>query len=332
MATKIGPKLYRTQVREIRDGKRHYRSFYAPTARAADRLAEEYKEDRQRGLTDGPSFGLALDAYIALRSPVLSPATIRTYHSIRRRLEAFPQVWRASLSDIQTKDVQAIINVLAAEGRSAKTIRNYAGLINAVFTSNGRPAHRLTLPERVKPVLNIPDGETLRTLFAYVKGTPMEVPILLGSMGLRRGEICGLSLDDLDGNVLHVHHSVVYDKDQNTIVKAPKTQSSDRYVEIPNAVADLIRAQGYITDLSPQTITQRFRRALRKAGIEHFRFHDLRHAFVSIAHAAGLPDAYIQSAGGWSTDYTMKNVYRQALPEVQKQFAERMTGIVGGLM
>lgn len=332
MATKIGPKLYRTQVREVKDGKRHYRSFYAPTARAADRLAEEYKDDRKRGLTDGPAFGTALDAYIALRTPVLSPATIRTYHSMRRRLESFPQVWEASLSDIRTMDMQGIINTLAAEGRSAKTMRNYVGLINAVFISNCRPPHRLTLPEKVKPVLNIPDEETLRTLFAYVKKSELEVPVLLGSMGLRRGEICGLSLDDLDGNVLHVHRSVVYDKDHNMVIKAPKTLSSDRYVEIPESVASLIREQGYITQLPPHKITRKFRETLKRAGIPPFRFHDLRHAFVSIAHAAGIPDAYIQSAGGWATDYVMKNVYRQTLPDVQKQFAEKMTGIVGSLM
>jgi integrase len=98
-----------------------------------------------------------------------------------------------------------------------------------------------------------------------------------------------------------------------TIEKAPKNDSSDRYVVLPDTVADKIREQGYICNISVKALSKRFSEFLKRAGIEHFRFHDLRHAFVSIAHAANVPDAYIMARGGWSTSYTVNNVYRHVL-------------------
>lgn len=50
----------------------------------------------------------------------------------------------------------------------------------------------------------------------------------------------------------------------------------------------------------------------KKAGMEPFSLHKLRHYFASNAHTLGIPDAYILKLGGWKTDSVMKNVYRHA--------------------
>ena len=332
MATKLGPKLYRTQVLEKTGGKRTYRSFYGQTARAADRAAEEYKDHREGRKADGPPFGEALKAFIDMRAPVLSPATIRTYRSIQRMLEDYDELWNTSISRITADMLQSVFNDMRQQGRSSKTIRNYSGLIRTVFVESGADYPKVTLPEKVRAEFNVPGQAQLAEVFALFKGTDLELPVLLGSMGMRRAEICALTAEDLTGNILHIHSAIVYNEHQKKVTKAPKNLTSDRLLQIPQQVADLFPDKGPVTDLSPQQLTQRFRRALIKAKIPPFRFHDLRHAFVSIAHAAGIPDAYIQSAGGWSTDYTMRSVYRQTLPEAQKQYADRMTGIIDGLM
>jgi integrase len=77
--------------------------------------------------------------------------------------------------------------------------------------------------------------------------------------------------------------------------------------------------------LHPEQVSNRFRRAVRSSGLPHFRFHDLRHYYVSIAHALGVPDAYIMQMGGWKTDNVMHRVYRDTLPDVMQAEQDKLT-------
>ena len=54
---------------------------------------------------------------------------------------------------------------------------------------------------------------------------------------------------------------------------------------------------------------------MERAGIPHFRFHDLRHYCASVQHALGVPDAYIMQRGGWGNDRVLKEVYRHTLKD-----------------
>lgn len=140
---------------------------------------------------------------------------------------------------------------------------------------------------------------------------------------MRRGEICGLSINDISENTIHIHHSLVLGSDNKWHLKPPKTKSSDRYIEAPSFVTDRIRELEHITSLNPDSVTMAFKRVLAKNGIPHFRFHDLRHYSASIRHALGIPDAYIMADGGWSSDKVLKSVYRHAMNDRKKEMSEK---------
>lgn len=117
---------------------------------------------------------------------------------------------------------------------------------------------------------------------------------------LRRGEICALRVEDFDREHLtvRINKDVVKDKDGYWVTKpTPKTSTSNRTVELPRFVLDAIdfSRPGTIIKGTPDQISNRFRRAVRFSRVKfRFRFHDLRHYYVSIAHALGVPDAYIK--------------------------------------
>lgn len=149
----------------------------------------------------------------------------------------------------------------------------------------------------------------------------MELPVLLAAFGpMRRGEICALSSEDISGNIVHVCKNMVINGDREWIIKTPKSYAGDKYIDYPDFVSDKWRGmKGRIVRLTPDSITNRFNRLLKRNGIPHFRFHDLRHYSASIQHALGIPDSYIMQRGGWGNDGTLKAVYRHVLEEQAKQ-------------
>ena len=84
----------------------------------------------------------------------------------------------------------------------------------------------------------------------------------------------------------------------------------------------LKKKKGRIVELTPDQVTEQFCVLRDKLKMKKFRFHDLRHYYVSVNHALGVPDQYIMRMGGWSTDRTMKAVYRNILIPERDKFAQ----------
>lgn len=335
MATRLPSGAYRSQVFLGKDekGNRKYKSFTGKTANEADLKALQYKAKITPLAGSNKTFIRCSHDFLNANTKTLSIATQRGYKSIHRMLaDKYKAFGNTNINAIDKITLQKFLNRLSAE-RSPKTVKNYYGYICRIMRANDLTPPECILPQRKRPQLNIPDEETIARLFECVKGTPLEVPVLLAALvPMRRGEICAARLEDLDGNVLHIHRSIAVGDHGQTQEKAPKTDSSDRYVKLPDEVADLIRNQGYICNISVKAISKQFSQILKKNGIEHFRFHDLRHAFVSIAHAAGIPDAAILARGGWSTTYTVNAVYRHLLDSDRQRLEDKVNDVFTDLM
>ena len=293
----------------IVNGKKKWKSFTGPDKQTVRRLASEYADRKDKSepvtLTD------ALDRYLNAKKAVLSPYTIKGYKNIIEKVKAADMGDMSA--DMGRPEAQKLVS--AFSDMSQKTIRNRMGLISAAVRFAGYNMPPVTYPQKKKVETHIPTDAEMKKVMEAAAGTDLEIPIALGMMGLRRGEICALKVSDLKGNVLHIHAAAV-DISGKVTVKAPKTYDSDRYVKIPVKLARKIRKQGYVTHLTPEQLSYHFINFLKKVDVEHFRFHDLRHFFASYCHnVLKLSDAQIQQLGGWKTDHVMKRVYIQSMQE-----------------
>lgn len=298
--------------------------------RKCEALATEWSLNKEKREKDRQelTLGEAMDKYIEGRENVLSVRTTQSYKGLRKNyLQCLMDI---RVDDLTQDAIQKAINIEAMK-LSPKTIRNVHGLLSATL-SVFRPGFALntSLPQKQRSELYIPTDDEVKRLLDTIKGTDMELPVLLAAFGpMRRGEISALRVSDIKGNIVHVHRNMVsYKPDAGSrqwIEKSAKTYAGDRYIDYPDFVAKKFPKYGdRVVQISPDDITHKFPIVLKKAKLPHFRFHDLRHYSASIQHALGVPDAYIMQRGGWVSDGTLKNVYRHALADKAQEESQKV--------
>ena len=310
------------------DGKRTYKSFTVrdPSKKGkkeCERLAAEWSAQHQDVPPGQMTVHDVVRRYIDIKAKVLSPSTVRGYELyLKRRIHPIRD---KKIDDLTQQDVQQWINLLSTDC-TPKYIKNVYGLFSASLTYYGAQAYAVTFPSTAPRPLYTPCDDDIAVLLGHIKDKPQLLScVLLAAFGsLRRGEVCALQPQDMDRNRVRVCKSMVRDTDGYWHVRPmAKTDESNRTVILPPQVADMVVLP---VRLHPEQVSNRFRRAVRSCDCERrFRFHDLRHYYVSIAHALGVPDAYIMQMGGWRTDHVMHRVYRDTLPDVMAKEQDKLT-------
>lgn len=324
-ATKLPSGNYRCRVEIGRDenGKRIWKSFTGPNKKRVEAEAAAFAVGNR---TDaGSTVSKAVARYIDGRRATLSPSTIAGYISIRRRLEdQFPRLMAMPVHSVDTDDLQRMVDELSSRC-TPKTINNVWLLLSAALDKAGAVVTPPNMPHKVRPKIHVPDENTVRLVIDAAAGTDLEIPVLLAAFGpLRRGEICALTLDDIDGNVIHVSKDMVMDSDGNWVIKPPKTYTSDRRIVMPAEVIELIRAKGEIYPGTPNLLTRQFARLLKANDIPSFRFHDLRHFCCSYLHAMNVPDVYIMQRSGHATSDILRQIYTHTLQDQSRIETQRI--------
>jgi integrase len=132
---------------------------------------------------------------------------------------------------------------------------------------------------------------------------------------MRRGEILNLRWDD------------VYFKEGYIIVRDSKNYESRIITLHPVLKNVLLSLKGnsrseYVFE-GRKTIKRAWENALRKSGIAHCRFHDLRHTFATRLVMNGVDLVTLQELMGHK-DINMTKRYSHPTPEHKKQAVERL--------
>lgn len=309
----------------IENGQRKYKSFTAATKKEAEYMATQYVMEKEKKKNTIPEYTLdtAIGNYCDLKNNVLSPSTIREYR--RMQNYNYESIKDIKLSVITNDDIQRWVNEFAKD-HSPKSTKNAYGLIRAVLDAFAPDIRlRITLPQAVSNDLYVPSDDDIKAIIDYYSENDkdMELAVYFAAFGtLRRSEICGLDAEDISGNTITVRRAMVDSGSSDWVIKTTKTVRSTRTIEMPDFVIKKCPQTGRIVNLNPNQITHRFLRTLRRLKIKDFRFHDLRHYSASIMHALGVPDQYIMQRGGWSSDKTLKAIYRGTIDEYTQKYTD----------
>jgi integrase len=351
------------------NGKRRRRYVYGKTKKeVADKL-QQLKQEQRMGISLEPSRE-RMDDYLEYwlehvakrkvrpRVWALYAQVVRTHHT--------PIIGNLILTSITDVHIDRLLLEKAQNGLSHNTLRNIRTVLSSALTYAVKrgsiirnPARLVSIPptiDRQRTNLTDDDEDHLSVhaldldeanrLFAAVAGDRLEAlywTTLL--LGLRRGEVLGLRLQDV-----HLAPGDEYIRITGSISRyggalhrdAPKTKSSRRTIPIPTILANKLREHlarriseatspnwvesGYFftssggTSIDPRNLHRRFKNALRQAHLPDIRFHDLRHSCASLlrVYAPHLDARDIMAILGHSAIDTTLDIYTHLFPEHQR--------------
>ena len=300
---------------------------YKPRKNEAEQIIAEAIKSRPAPSTE--TIQDCCEAYLKLKSNVLSPSTIRAYRSYIKTAPL--SLLNARITAFTPQDAQSYINELSARYKP-HSVRNQWAFIAVVLRQYTGQVFRVTLPQKEKPSFFVPEDDAVRAILQRIKGSEYEVAIWLAALGLRRSEILALTPADLtDEDTIIINKAAVQDSEQNWIIKTTKTTESTREIPVPHYVAELIREQGFVYRGQHQAITTYLTRIEKELGIERFTLHKLRHYFASQSAAMGIPEVMTMKLGGWRSPSIMRKVYTHAQEQKLKEEARKMADHISGL-
>ena len=152
---------------------------------------------------------------------------------------------------------------------------------------------------------------------------------------MRIGECLALTLEDIDfkSNKININKTC-YHIGKKELINPPKTDSSERVIDIPQFLTDEIKE--YVNHLykpMPDTVLfnkqQQYVRGIlqrysQKAGVKEIRLHDLRHSHASMLINLGANPVLVAERLGHESPAITLEVYSHLFPHKQAEIVAKI--------
>jgi integrase len=328
-----------------------YRSRTFPTKREAQRFVAEVEVDKARGAWVDPAGGRIL---LADWTEQWWTTTTNLRPSTRVRDESYlasyilPAFGRVPLGRITQLDVRAWVAELdsrkLAPATVVKAYQILAKILRAAVDGGlipSTPCRAVPLPRVEREEMRFLTPAQVAHLADVIDPRFRALVLVAAYGGLRRAELAGLRTArvNLPRGQLDIAEIMVEVQGRTTF-GPPKTRAGRRIVGLPRSVAtelgthmahrpdgesDLVfqGPAGGVLRASP--FRQRFwLPAIRSAGLEPLRLHDLRHTAVSFWIAGGASVKEIAVRAGHASVATVLDRYGHLLPDSDTELRERL--------
>lgn len=312
------------------------------------------------------NFGELLYLWLEKKRPYHKHSTIDKYEFLIES-HIIPELGEMSISKMSSKVICDFLANKLEKGRrdqrgglAPSYVRSMMLIIRAAlsYAAEEKMCHPLNpilfKMEDVRRPLDILNIQEQRSLEEYIEATEngVGIGILLSLyMGLRIGEVCALSWEDLDleNKVLYVRHTILRVRNPNRaftdsprtllMLDEPKTKSSLRCIPIPNRLIAVLckrrthSVSNYVVSdqasfMSPRTYEYRFHRILEWAGVRSRNYHVLRHTFATRCVEAGVDVKTISEILGHANVTITLNTYVHSSMERKRIQIEKIADML----
>ncbi len=328
-------------------------------------LTKEYYHKRKNSNIKDMTFAQYKNVFIKKYCEVnIGKVTIMNYERLLKNI--LPIIGNYKLSKITPYILDDMYSELF-KGTKVKELSynskyDYYKLINVMFNQaikweflSTNPNSKTQKPKKEKVERKFYDMEQSKKFIECLKNEPIKYRALLTlalDSGARRGEISALRWSDLDfdTNTLVIDNSL---KVVNGEIdeKKPKTNSSNRIIILNDTTVEVLKEykewqdeyikklgskwQGtdrMFTDevgkhMNPSTCYKIFCKVTDKYGLEHIRFHDLRHTSASILINSGVNFKAVSERLGHSNINITSEIYAHTFQSTKKESANAFNKI-----
>ena len=260
---------------------------------------------------------------------------------------------------IEEQNVQSFVFQELDKGLSHKTIKDILIVLKMILrfgVKNKLIEYRqidIKFPtERDKHSIDILSRSHHRQIMEYIKShftfKNLGIYICL-SAGMRIGEICALTWEDLDieNGIIHVQKTIqriyiIEDNRKHTeiILDTPKTKNSIREIPMTRDLLKMIRPlkkvvndRFYVltneaTPTEPRTYRNYYKQFMQTLGLPAMKFHGLRHSFATRCIESKCDYKTVSVLLGHSNISTTLNLYVHPNLEQKKRCMEQMSKLL----
>ncbi|WP_279089038.1 site-specific integrase [Alistipes putredinis] len=260
---------------------------------------------------------------------------------------------------VEEQDVQTFVFRKLNEGLSHKTIKDILIVLKMILrfgAKNQMTEYRqidIKFPtERDKHSIDILNRSHQKQIMEYIRlhftFKNLGIYICL-SAGMRIGEICALTWDDLDveNGIIHVRKTIQriyvieeHRKYTEVILDTPKTKNSIREIPMTKNLLKMIRPIKKIVNgnfyvltnepkpTEPRTYRNYYKQFMQSLGLPLMKFHGLRHSFATRCIESKCDYKTVSILLGHSNISTTLNLYVHPNLEQKKRCMEQMSRLL----
>lgn len=286
-----------------------------------------------------------------------------TYNKYSNLVHSYiiPNIGQYAAAEFKNSDLDCFCKFLfesggsKGDGLSSKTILDTVSVVRGILAFAVRqgyapPREPMRASIKQQPnelrVLSLWEQERLCAyLVAHMNRRNLGILLCLFT-GLRLGELCALTWDDisLEEQTIHVQRTMqriqIKDAAQNRtqiVITSPKSKCSIRTIPLPEELVSYLlqfQSKGYLLSgnetvfVEPRTMQNHFKKVIRESNIEKANFHCLRHSFATRCIEIGFDLKSLSEILGHSSVSITMNRYVHPSMELKREHMQRLSKLI----